>query len=1097
MRKRSFIQFVKRLLSRRNSRGYSLAVVLFSGSMVLVSSTVFASLAVNQFSSVGRYRDEANAYALAKAGVNAAAENLSRDNPTLTVNTPLTSTGQTSNGLPEFKVEVITPSPMTIRSTGAVVSDEVATKRAIVTRLVHQKGHFEESFSDTSKKGSGTTADWSTSGALGLYPDTWRKLDNNIPPDNIDTTGSSTNGRLGLGSFGAGRGDSTGVEYPMVLKDNSAGDPDTTFGTDGKVTTSFGPVDEVANGVAIQTDGKIVAVGRWDKGTTKYSYDHDWALTRYNTNGSLDTTFDGDGMVTTMFGGSWDSANAVAIQSDGKIVVAGATEYGGMVFGLARYNTDGSLDTSFSSDGKVTTQIGSGNNDRANAVVIQPDGKIVAVGEDMTNTQGNYSFALARYNTDGSPDSTFGTNGQLITDFTTGEDKAYGVVLQPDGKIVAAGSAQYNKFALARYNSDGSLDTSFDGDGMALTTLGTGFNGAKAVALQSDGKIVAAGSTRITVWDDFAVVRYNTDGSLDTSFSSDGKVTTGIGSSRDYINALVIQPDGKILVGGYSYMGSPTSEDFTLARFDTDGSLDNSFGTDGIVATTIANYDAIYGMALQADGKIVAVGRAGTSFISGGPYDFAIARYNASGTVYKMWYRAQHDTGKSRMYMATSPDGLSWTKVDNSEPANSDTTGTNGRIPTSGTAATGDRWNVFSSSVIKDSSAPANERYKMWYTGQDGDSTTNYPARVFYATSPDGLTWAKRDISRPADADTGVASTNGRVPRGTNDATKGDSIAVYSPAVIKDITEPNSQYRYKMWYQGQGGAVRGVGVAGTGRIFYATSPDGVAWKKYDNTIPAASNTTGTNGRIPLGLSGSGDSAIVWSPWVVKDNSAPAHKRYRMWYTGGGGTGPRVYSAISPDGLTWTKVNNSTPADSDTGSTGGRVAKGTTDIIGDRSGIMEPMVIKDSGQLRMWYAGIDNKNNNRNPYKSGQDTTRIYYAGPGDPDGYAISQTLIGTSIRVSAVDMYIYPAEGSSGNLNDLRFSLLSGGTTVWKNRPGALDFASNNGPYHFEWTTPGTTPIFDFSLDISANPKIEKIVVDYMSAEYQVDSSTWRTFSL
>ena len=197
-------------------------------------------------------------------------------------------------------------------------------------------------------------------------------------------------------------------------------------------------------------------------------------------------------------------------------------------FGLARYNTDGSLDTTFGGDGRVINSFS--YRDDARAVAVQGDGKIVVVGRAQL---GKYDFLVVRYNADGSLDTTFDGDGWVTTDFAGSHDRAYAVTLQTDGKIVVAGSAllgpTINDFALARYNSDGSLDTSFDGDGRATTSFHpAGSNDfAYDVAVQTDGKIVAAGYT----WSDggaFALARYNSDGSLDTSFNPTASSPPGL-----------------------------------------------------------------------------------------------------------------------------------------------------------------------------------------------------------------------------------------------------------------------------------------------------------------------------------------------------------------------------------------------------------------------------------------------------------------------------------------------------------------------------------------------------------------------------------------
>jgi uncharacterized delta-60 repeat protein len=401
------------------------------------------------------------------------------------------------------------------------------------------------------------------------------------------------------------------------------GDLDPTFDGDGKVTTDFAGIFEIAGAVAIQGDGKIVAAGT----AADVSGISDFALARYNTDGSLDPTFDGDGKVTTDFAGASDEANAISIQGDGKIVAAGVARIGlngPQDFALARYNTDGSLDTAFDGDGKVTTDF-AGANDQAHAVAIQGDGKIVAAGVAGDVISGTNDFGLARYNANGSLDTTFGGDlplpvpgdGKVTTDFAGPTDQAFGVAIQGDGKIVAAGLSG-SDFALARYNSDGSLDTAFDGDGKVTTDFAGPTDQAHAVAIQGDGKIVAAGFAGSDF--DFALARYNTDGSLDTTFGGDGKVTTDFAGSgsRDEAHAVAIQGDGKIVAAGLAVVSGIF--DFALARYRADGSLDTIFSGDGKVTTDFAgDFDVANGVVIQANGRIVAAGFAGD--------DFALARY--------------------------------------------------------------------------------------------------------------------------------------------------------------------------------------------------------------------------------------------------------------------------------------------------------------------------------------------------------------------------------------------------------------------------------------------------------------------------------------
>ncbi len=406
------------------------------------------------------------------------------------------------------------------------------------------------------------------------------------------------------------------LQIPVWAAD---GDLDTTFDTDGIVTTAIGSGTEMIRSVVIQSDGKIVAAGYSNNGTN-----NDFAVLRYNTDGSLDTTFDTDGKVITSIGSGNDAAYSVALQSDGKIVLGGYSRNGLTDdFAVVRYNTDGSLDTTFDTDGIVI--YASSAADFLSSILIQSDGKIVAAGYMSNGT--NNDFAVLRYNTDGSLDTTFDTDGKVITTIGSGDDNINAAALQNDGKIVTAGSSNNgtnNDFAVVRYNTDGSLDTTFDADGK-VTTADTGTEVARSVLIQSDGKIVAAGNFANGSNYDFALVRYNTDGSLDATFDTDGKVTTSLSSTTEWINSIKSQSDGKIVAAGYANNG--TNDDFAVARYNTDGSLDTTFGTSGKVITQILINEVVYSVVIQSDGKIIAAGSS-----SNGNTDFAIVRYNSTIT---------------------------------------------------------------------------------------------------------------------------------------------------------------------------------------------------------------------------------------------------------------------------------------------------------------------------------------------------------------------------------------------------------------------------------------------------------------------------------
>jgi len=402
---------------------------------------------------------------------------------------------------------------------------------------------------------------------------------------------------------------------------------DSSFGTNGKVTTDFGGAGAAARTVAVQADGKILAAG-----VAVFNGVADFALARYNSDGTLDAGFGTGNIVTTAFDfpGSFDRVFTVVQQPDGKFVAVGSTVINLFAnFALARFNADGTLDASFGTSGIVTT--GFGVSAEATSAVVQSDGKIVAAG--YANLDGADDFALVRYNSNGTLDASFGTGGKVTTAFLSqgfSEAQAFSVAVQPDGRIVAAGNAVVGggfDFALARYNSSGTLDASFGTGGRVTTDFAGANDQAESVFVQGDGKIVAAGAAGpyINRGFDFALARYNNNGTLDTSFGTSGKVTTDFAGTNDVPSepsAIALQGDGKIVVMGQTLVGGVY--DFALARYNGNGTLDTSFGTSGKVTTDFAGgNDVPFSVAVQPDGNIVVAGGATIN----GRADFALARY--------------------------------------------------------------------------------------------------------------------------------------------------------------------------------------------------------------------------------------------------------------------------------------------------------------------------------------------------------------------------------------------------------------------------------------------------------------------------------------
>ncbi len=421
---------------------------------------------------------------------------------------------------------------------------------------------------------------------------------------------------------------------------NTDGSIDPSFGASGKVITNFsGLRDQVATAVATLPGGGIVVAGTTSatiNGSTPLT--PDIGVAEYNPDGTLNTAFGNDGRVITSSGGAFEvQITAVAVQPDGKIVVAGwiAPSVFNDEFLLLRYNTDGSPDTSFGQGGEVEISFGDGG-DFGNGVAIQPDGKIVAVGS------GNAAnFDVVRLNPNGSLDTSFGTAGEVVTPMNGG---ASSVVIQPDGKIVVGGTSfsgdpdEGDNFALVRYDADGSLDPSFGAGGVVIT--GPNTIGIADIALQPDGKIVAVGSTSTfaAAYDQaFEVVRYNSDGSLDQSFGTGGIVTTDVPATvppaltpvADTATTVVIEADGKIMVGGYVTLQANNGNQagflptIALLRYDTGGSPDPTFGTNGIDLT---NLSGIFpALTTQPDGKIIASYTAYINPVGGS--DFGVARF--------------------------------------------------------------------------------------------------------------------------------------------------------------------------------------------------------------------------------------------------------------------------------------------------------------------------------------------------------------------------------------------------------------------------------------------------------------------------------------
>ncbi len=426
-----------------------------------------------------------------------------------------------------------------------------------------------------------------------------------LPASNSVSTGDCT---IAFGSSNdtsmlrAFQQDGTGV----AMRALDAAALDTTFSIDGVETTPIGTSTDVAYDVALDGAGRIVLVG-----TTHVSGGNwDFAVTRYDSNGALDPTFSADGIqATEMYSGAGkEMAHAVAIDANDKIVVAGRITPFYTDFAVLRYNPDGTLDTTFSGDGMLSHGIGS-REDSIDDVALDSSGRIVVVGSTFT-TSTNSRFAVARYNADGTFDNTFSGDGRQTLDLGSGYDFARALAIDSSGRIVVVGSrdnAGNGELVVVRYNADGTLDTSFSGDGIQTTDIGTGNDSAAGVVLDASGRIVVGGYSHDGVSFDYAVARYNPDGTLDTTFSGDGLVTTAVSTGSDLGNDVMLDGTGRILVVGYGSNGS--NSDIAVVRYHANGTIDTAYSGDGISVTPVGSgSDQASGGVLDDSGKLVVAG---------------------------------------------------------------------------------------------------------------------------------------------------------------------------------------------------------------------------------------------------------------------------------------------------------------------------------------------------------------------------------------------------------------------------------------------------------------------------------------------------------
>jgi uncharacterized delta-60 repeat protein len=394
---------------------------------------------------------------------------------------------------------------------------------------------------------------------------------------------------------------------------------DFSFGNEGIVTSVITEGFNMANTVAVQPDGKIIAAGH-----TGFSPDYDVAVVRYNEDGSNDNTFGTNGMIVLSPTTTSDYPYDIALQTDEKILIGGYIWTGSSTdVLLIRLNADGSTDNTFGTNGIVITDLGNGG-EVAEAIALQDDGKIILAGYN------NDRFMLLRYDTNGTLDDTFGTGGVATADVGVGSSYGQDVVIQDDGRILVGGLAFNTNsnytFGIARFDTEGALDPTFAEFGTTTFNIGSGHDFMTAIALQSDGKIIAGGHTWIanqpTLQYDFAAVRIDENGNIDDTFGTNGMTTVHLNYDANYVTGMAIQDDDKIILSGNAELSA--DYDLGMARLTADGNLDTSFGTDGITITDV-NKDEDQGsaIALQPDGKVVVAG-----YTSGADFpEFLVARF--------------------------------------------------------------------------------------------------------------------------------------------------------------------------------------------------------------------------------------------------------------------------------------------------------------------------------------------------------------------------------------------------------------------------------------------------------------------------------------
>jgi len=434
-----------------------------------------------------------------------------------------------------------------------------------------------------------------------------------------------------------------------LVRYTATGTRDGGFGTNGIASANLFTMSLDARAVALGPTGKVHVAG-----TLSDAHDVDAAVARLTAGGAVDG-YGAAGVAAVALGATDEIANALVVLGDGSVVLAGrSVNLGTGSFLLAKFNDGGQSAGTFGNGGRTTHTMGIGYAE-AFALAQQPDGKFVAAGYAVVGA-GNNDFALARYDANGYLDATFGTGGVVVTPFGALSDVAQAVAVQPDGKIVAAGYTRIGSLfdiAVARYNADGSLDATFGTGGKAVIPASASNDQGAALALKRDGRILVAGFALAGANENIAVVRLTAAGALDTTFGTNGVATVDIAGGADRAWGMALQRNGKILLAGQGHDGAGIA--FVAVRLHDDGARDASFGTNGVRTIDVGPAgDFGRAVAVQPDGRIVVAGTAGTHY--------AVVRL--LGDPRKVTQADSNDDGRDDLYWRDGGTGLAWWQMD-------------------------------------------------------------------------------------------------------------------------------------------------------------------------------------------------------------------------------------------------------------------------------------------------------------------------------------------------------------------------------------------------------------------------------------------------